>query len=165
MDETFLTTSLRGASRKYLFFDLDINSSQPLISAMQQAATLCFGSEADIDVSAATQRAFQKRLRATADLPCEVTNFGAQLFNDGDMGGMILVDQQQRWVAYQARPIDVGVFAIDCTQDVGALQSVRDCFFSIDDVRGWLLQRAKRERDMVFNAGEGFLAALVENYS
>jgi hypothetical protein len=151
--------------KKYLFFDADINSSQPLILAMQQASTACFGLDLEIDVYTSFGRTLLKRLKAPSDWAHEITRLGDRLFEDGDMGGMILVDRQRRWVAYQARPVDVGVFAIDCLLDLQSIEGVRDGFFSIDDIKGWLLQLTQRDRDLVDGFGKDYLTALVANYS
>ena len=77
---------------------------------------------------------------------------------------MLLVDTKGRWVAYQSRPVDVGILAIDNEGGLNDFKNLKDYFFDLDDIYGWLEQRTARDIGLVQGLGANFLAALVKNY-
>ncbi|MBB4428207.1 hypothetical protein GGD66_006793 [Bradyrhizobium sp. CIR48] len=151
--------------KQYLFFDTDICTSKPLAVAIRQATTICLGSDADMDVFASSSRSFLARLTRDADWTLGIFALGNAMLDEGDVYGLALVDSQNRWAAYQASPVDVGIFAIDSSQQLMSIEDIKDCFFSLGDVRGWLSRRTQRDRELVDSFGEGFLTMLQANYS
>ncbi|WP_271585406.1 hypothetical protein [Bradyrhizobium sp. CCBAU 45389] len=151
--------------KQYLFFDADICTSKPLAAAIRQATAICLGSDTDMDVYATSSRSFLARLTSDADWTLGITALGNAMRDEGDVYGLALVDSQNRWAAYQASPVDVGIFAIDSSQQLMSVDAIADCFFSLGNVRGWLSRRTPRDREVVDSVGEGFLTALQDNYS
>ncbi|MGL3107508.1 hypothetical protein [Bradyrhizobium sp. BR 1432] len=149
----------------YFFYDIDLNSSEAIISALRQVAVVCSGLDFEIDVYASSTRRFLASLDEASNLPCEIKKLGRAMCDDGDMGGMSIVDRRKRWAIYQERPIDLAVLAVECDVDLRGIAAVRDCFFTIGDVRNWLSMRTARDRELVDVLGSGFLSALVESYS
>ncbi|WP_068676014.1 MULTISPECIES: hypothetical protein [unclassified Variovorax] len=151
--------------QKYLFFDADITSSKPMISAVREVAAACFDEELEVDVFARSSRSLLARLGGDADWPVDISRLGKALRDGGDVDGMILVDVKKRWVIYQSRPVDVGVFAIDSDRVPDGTEVVRDNFFNKEDISLWLLRRTARDVELVESFGAGFLATLLSNYS
>jgi hypothetical protein len=150
---------------QYLFFDIDVTTSEPLIVAVRQVVMACFGSALEVDVYKSSDRSFLKRLGADEEWAQEIMMLSRAMRKEGDVDGMILLDGQNRWILYQLRPVDFGVFAIDCHQDLMSIAAILECFFALDDVKDWLSRRTSRDKEMVHTEGEGFLAALRDNYS
>ncbi|MFK4501617.1 hypothetical protein ABIF86_005908 [Bradyrhizobium japonicum] len=150
---------------QYLFFDADISTSKPLIAAIRQAATACFGSDVDADVYASSSRSFLMRLGGDLDWPLEINALHKAMLKDGDVYGLVVVDSENRWAVYQPSPVDVGVLAIDCLQDLMNIEVVKASFFSLDDIKGWLSYQTPGDHDLVDSFGEGFLTALLGDYS
>lgn len=100
---------LTHSFRNYLFFDADITSSKPMISAVRNLVTACFGEELKVDVFARSSGSFLARLDRNADWPAYISRLGKTLRHEGDVDGMILVDMNRRWVVHQSRPVDIGV--------------------------------------------------------
>jgi hypothetical protein len=151
--------------RKYLFFDADITSSKPMISAVREVATACFGGKLEVDVFARSSRSLLGRLSGNAQWPAYVSSLGKGLRDGGDVDGMILVDTKKRWIIYQSRPVDVGVFAIDSHRVLYDMKVVRESFFSREDISRWLLRPTARDIELVESFGAGFLEILLNNYS
>ncbi|MCS3495931.1 hypothetical protein M2189_005110 [Bradyrhizobium japonicum] len=150
---------------QYLFFDADICTSQPLATAIRQATTICFGLDVDTDVYASSSRSYLRQLASDSDWPLEITALGNTMREEGDVDGLALVDSQDRWAAHQPSPVDVGVLAIDSSQELMSIEAVKDCFFSLNDIRGWLSRRTPRDRELVDVFGEEFLTTLLTDYS
>ncbi|WP_162588586.1 hypothetical protein [Variovorax sp. RA8] len=151
--------------KKYLFFDADISSSKPMISAIREVAVACFGEELEVEVFASSSRSLLARLDPSADWPVEISGLGKALRDGGDVDGMAFLDAKQRWIVYQSRPVDVGVFAIDSPQALDSIKAVRDSFFSKEDISSWLLRRTARDVELVESFGAEFLTILLSNYS
>jgi hypothetical protein len=151
--------------RKYLFFDADITSSKPMVSAVREVATACFGEELEVDVFARSSKSLLGRLSGNAEWPAYISSFGKALRDGADVDGMIFVDTKKRWIIYQSRPVDIGVFAIDSDRVLFDVKAVRESFFSREDISQWLLRRTARDIELVESFGAGFLEILLNNYS
>lgn len=149
----------------YFFSDIDLNSSESIISTLRQVAVVCSGLDSEVDVFASSSRRFLARLDNEASWPREIKKLSREMWVDGDTGGMFIIDRRKKWVIYQARPVDLAVLAVDCHADLRGISAVRDSFFTIGDVKNWLSLRTARDRELVDVFGSGFLSALVESYS
>lgn len=154
-----------GAFGRYLFFDTDIGSSDALISTLHEIAKVCLGLNLHVDVFASSNRIFLGRLDANSDWVVQINGINKALQNAGDCDGLILVDTSRKWVVYQRRPVDVGIFAFDCIKSLPSLESAIDeCFFGCNDIANWIVGRSQRDIDLVSNFGRDYLAALMRNY-
>ena len=150
---------------RHLFFDADIGSSDALISAVKEIAVTCFGVHFRAAVFACSDRTLLGWLDAEEDWLIKINKISKAMRDSGDWGGLILVEATQRWVVYQDRPVDVGVFAFDSNQDLqGIATIVNDNFFDRQDIAGWLSGRTQRDIDLIDNLGHDYLIALMENY-
>ena len=147
---------------KYLFFDADISSSEAMISAVREVVLFLFGLDVEAQVFASSNREFLAHLGKGVDWAVEISRLGKA--NRGDPGGLTLVDAKRRWIAYQSRPVDIGLFAIDCSAELDSIPGIKDSFFDCLDISGWLRRQTPRDADLVEGFGAVFLAALVKNY-
>lgn len=149
----------------YLFFDADLSSSDALISALREIVVVCFDMDVEAEVISSATRSFIVHLGKDALWQRDICRIGKTSRDRGEVGGLTLLDSRKRWVAYQSRPVDVGVFAFDCRQKLGAMQVAKDSFFDCVDVSRWLLQSTASDADLVKSMGEVFLRTLVKSYS
>ena len=150
---------------RYLFFDADISSSDALISTLYEVAKACLGPTLKVEVFASSNRIFLGRLDANSNWVAQINGINKTLRTSGDCDGLILVDTSRKWVVYQRRPVDVGVFAFDCVEGLSGLESaIDDCFFGCDDIAHWIVGRSQRDIDLVNNFGRNYLATLMKNY-
>lgn len=149
---------------QYLFFDSDISSSESMILAIQEVVSKCFGLDVEVDVYAGSNRRFVTHIGDVDKLKGKVIRVGECLRDAGDFGGLILLDTKMRWIAYQSRPVDVGIFAIDNGRALEGFEAMKENFFDCSDISGWLTQRTARDADLVQGFGAEFLAILVQNY-
>lgn len=149
---------------QYLFFDADITSSEAVISAVRGVVTACFGPDVETEIFASSTRTSLALLGRGAEWPVEISRLGKALRDAGDFGGMILVDALGRWAAYQSRPVDIGILAIDSRGALDGVEAVKDDFFDCADISGWLAQRTARDIDLVQGFGAELLTTLVKNY-
>ncbi len=150
---------------KYLFFDADICSSNALISTLQEIAGTCFSLHSQVDVYASSSGIFLGILGSGEDWITGILEFAKKLQNDGDFGGLILMDACQKWIVYQPRSVDVGIFAFDCAENVEEIvPSLKDSFFGCKEILAWSKGETQRDIDMreIFDAN--FLNALMMNY-
>ena len=69
----------------------------------------------------------------------EITAITDRLVQSGDYNGLVLIDSSLRYAIYQARPIDLGIFAIDAEPNWELLSvDTRDCFIRVRDIESWL---------------------------
>ncbi|NDZ12401.1 hypothetical protein [Variovorax sp. WS11] len=159
------TKVLARPFEKYLFFDADISSSGPMISAVRDVVVACFGLDVEVEIFASSNRISLARLEKGMDWPVEIFRLGRAIRESGDTGGLTLVDTKRRWVAYQSRPVDTGIFAIDCHAELDGIQAMKDSFFDCANISIWLSRRTLRDADLVQSFGTEFLAMLIRNYS
>lgn len=150
---------------RYLFFDADVGSSDALISTLYVVAKACFGKSLRVDIFASSNRVFLGRLDVNSNWVFEINNLSKALHITGDCDGLILVDASRKWVVYQKRPVDLGVFAFDCCEGMTDLEVViEDCFFGCSDIASWLVGNSPRDIDLVNSFGRDYLVALVKSY-
>jgi len=149
---------------KYLFFDADISSSEAMICGVRDVAITCFNGDVEVQVFSSSTRSLLFQLGKRMDWSVEISRLGKANRDSGDAGGLTLVDAKRRWIAYQSRPVDVGLFALDCRVELSSIQGVKDSFFDCIDISHWLRRRAPRDADLVDGFGADFLTALVKNY-
>ena len=149
---------------QYLFFDADISSSEAMISAVRNVVISCFDLDVEVQIFASSNRAFLAQLGKCMDWSDEISRLGKTNRESGDAGGLTLVDAKRRWIAHQSRPVDIGIFAIDCHAELGGVQGMKDSFFDCVDISNWLRRQTPRDADLVAGFGEDFLATLVKNY-
>jgi hypothetical protein len=150
---------------KYLFFDTDISTSQDLISAIRSVVTTSFGNDVEASVFASANRIFLGYLKKEMNWPNELFRLTEIKNETVDAGGLAIMDMSRRWIAYQSRPVDLGIFALECSIELGDLQSIKDNFFDCISISSWLMQRTSRDADLVRGFGANYLATLVKNYS
>lgn len=154
-----------NAFGRYLFFDADLRSSDALISTLHDIAKVCLGENLKIGVFASSSRILLGRLDANSNWIVEINEINKMLRRTGDTDGLILVDASQKWVVCQKRPVDLGIFAFDCTKVLPDIESaMADCFFGCSDIANWLVEKTPRDIDLVNNFGRNYLAGLVRNY-
>lgn len=149
---------------KYLFFDADISSSETMISGLRDLTVSCFDVDVEVEVFASSTRSLLVQLGKRVDWSVDISRLGKENRDSGDAGGLTLVDAKRRWIAYQSRPVDVGLFALDCRVELSSIQGVKDSFFDCIDISRWLRRQAPRDADLVDGFGVDFLTALVKNY-
>jgi hypothetical protein len=149
---------------KYIFFDADISSSEEMISAVRDVVIWCFDSDIDFQVFSSSSRDFLGHIQNSVDWLTEISRIGKAIRESGDVGGLTLVDSKKRWVAYQSRPVDIGVFAIDCPTNLSRMQGIKDSFFDCVDISIWIRQETPRDADLATSFGEEFLVELLKNY-
>jgi len=149
---------------KYLFFDADISSSGAIISGVRDVVISCFDVDVEVQVFASSTRSLLVQLGRRVDWSVEISRLGKANRDSGDAGGLTLVDAKRRWIAYQSRPVDVGILALDCRVELSSIQGLKDSFFDCIDISHWLRRQAPRDADLVDGFGADFLTALVKNY-
>jgi hypothetical protein len=150
---------------RYLFFDIDVRSSDILISTLYQVAKTCLGTNLDVHVFACSDRNHLARLNVESNWVAEINAIHKALDIVGDCDGLILVDASRKWVVYQKRPVDIGIFAFDGTSELLSLESaIADCFFGCRDIAKWLTGKSPRDISLVNQFGSNYLAALLKNY-
>jgi hypothetical protein len=151
--------------KQYFFFDADISSSAAMISAVQDAVVSCFNRDHEVQVFSSSNGHLVGRLDRRIDWSIGICLLGKKIRESGDVGGVALVDESLRWIAYQRRPVDIGIFAIDCDVEIRSIPSVADSFFDRSDILGWLDGKSQRDIDLVGSFGREFLVRLAENYN
>jgi RHS repeat-associated protein len=149
---------------KYLFFDADISSSEAMICGVRDAVISCFDVDVEVQVFASSTRSFLGQVGKPVDWSAEISRLGKANRDSGDAGGLTLVDAKRRWIAYQSRPVDIGLFALDCHAELSGIPGVKESFFDCMDISDWLRRDTPRDADLVDGFGADFLAALVRNY-
>jgi hypothetical protein len=149
---------------KYLFFDADISSSEELISGVRDVVISCFDVDVEVQVFTSSTRSLLVQLGARVDWSVEISRLGKAIRDSGDAGGLTLVDAKRRWIVFQSRPVDVGLFALNCSAELSSISRVKDSFFDCIDISDWLCQRTPRDADLVGGFGADFLTAMVKNY-
>jgi hypothetical protein len=150
----------------FLFFDADICTSAPLISAVQAVAKVSNGLQSTVKVFNSANRQLLGCLNLTCDLPAEIKKMSEEMNASGYHGGLILVEAQKRWALYQKRPVDMGVFAFDGDQDLRPISTItNDYFVRHQDIALWLSGETQRDIDLVDGFGRNFLTELIKNYS
>lgn len=165
LDSVFPQFIFSKAFDYYLFFDADIGSSEALISTLKKAASVCLAKGFYVDVFAASSQVFLGRLDANLDWVAPVSEFNKALRNVGDCDGLIFADETRKWVVYQKRPVDIGVFAFNGAEGFPGLEAAIDeSFFNCNDIANWLRGASARDVDLANGFGRDYLAELMKNY-
>jgi hypothetical protein len=135
-----------------------------MLMAIKEVVGKCFGLDVEVEVYAGSNREFVAHIGDVEKLRGDVIRVGEALRDAGDFGGLILLDTKLRWIVYQSRPVDVGIFAINGGRTLEGGDAVKEDFFDCSDISGWLTQRTARDADLVRGFGAEFLAMLVQNY-
>lgn len=149
---------------QYLFFDVDISSSKSMILAVEDILGECFGLDLETEIYKSSSRELIARISSKEEWCASILRAGKAIRNDGDFGGLILLDSKIRWIVYQSRPVDMGIFAINNKIVSGKINNIKEDFFDIADISGWLARRTARDNDLVQGFGADFLEKLVNNY-
>lgn len=149
----------------HLFFDLDMRFDQVIIGAIRELALNCVGASARLALFSNTQKALLGWLEFDDDWPSMIAAMSDQLVESGDYNGLVLIDTSRRFVAYQDRPVDMGVVAFDADIKWHSLsEDARDCFTLPKDIEAWLDGRSDRDVSLASYYGREFLAALLKDY-
>lgn len=151
---------------RYFFFDADIGSSNKLITTLQDVAGICFDMNFSVSVFAASNLTLMGKLEKNDNWLGQISKFNKWLRDAGDCEGLILIEASRTWIAYQKRPVDVGVFALNYIEDFQSFGvDLDDCFFTGEDIAKWLIGRSPRDIDLVKGFGSDYLTTLMKCYS
>lgn len=151
--------------KKYMFFDADISSSKIMAGAVQDAVASCLGRDCNAYVFGSSDGRTVGGLDGSEDWPGRLSLLGKVSREVGNADGFTLIDVKGRWIAYQSRPVEIGIFGIDCDCDLRSIRGVMDSFFDLTDISNWLNGTSARDKDLVEGFGKDFLIRLIENYS
>lgn len=143
----------------YMFFDADIGSSKEMLNAIMGLIFAEFGGDMSVKVFSSANWRLLGILEKEIEWGGEISGIGKALRDSGEYGGIILLDSLHRWVAYQSRPVDMGVLAIN-----GSVNVRDDDFFSCQDIASWLEMKTDRDKSLVKGFGKRFLQALIKEY-
>lgn len=130
--------------------------------------TACFGPDVEAEVFTSTDKKFIKCLDCYTNWSAEINDIGNSLRAERYVDGIALADPLRRWVVYQNRPVDIGIFSIDCDKDFIYSQAVKDFFFDSSDISNWLKRRKLNKIHWVEKMERldvQFLEILLRNYS
>lgn len=150
---------------KYLFFDIDIRSSGDLISILQATAVANLVSNFQVNIFSFTDRLYQGCLNSTTDWALEIQATNKKMKNRGDYEGLILADENGKWIAYQSSPVDIGILAFtSLTELPERVLPLGQFFFSCSDISNWVASESPRNKNLVINFGRDYLVLLIQNY-
>lgn len=152
---------------RYYFFDNDIGSSEHLINATKTiiCQTLQFSGAANVFSS--TDFRYWGDLSATDNWVVRINNLRLTMENDGDFGGMIILDERKQWAIFQWYPVDIGVLGINSRRELDNISNIiHDCFFDCTILSQWF-KKSKRHEGFLESLGldSTFVMQLIENYS
>lgn len=151
--------------RRHLFFDSDICASCELIGAVKEIARICIGPEGSLAIFSASMRSFLGWIELVEDWPSRIGSIVEVMRRAGDYGGLQIVDATGRLAIYQARPVDMGVFAFDGEVDWKEVPAgVREGFVDSQEIQFLLDGDSERATSAVDNFGREFLQRIAENY-
>ena len=149
----------------YAFFDLDIATSLELAVGLMKLIEDCADSGEQVSIFSAESREHLGTLTMGRDWADGVLQVGRSLRGKGDCGGMILVPVSGKWLAFQSRPVDVGVIALNCDDKLSLQKSgVDECFFDCGDIAEWMTGTTDRDANLRENYGDWLLQGLIVNY-
>lgn len=150
---------------QYLFSDVDIVSCVPMIDSVRAIMNCCNYLDAGVDVFSSWNREHLFHLDAAMDWPTELIQLRKVMHNDGDHGGLTLLDSKCRWIAYQYFPVEIGILAIESRLDLSLIAGVKDSFFSCSDLVRLCRRENQHDIDLVDdNFGLDVLNSLIKNY-
>lgn len=148
----------------YLFFDNDICTSECLIGALNY---LIFNSPFEVAsayVYSSSDYNYLGSLNADDNWVSKIFLLSKSMNDDGDYGGLIILDASNDWCLFQRTPVDDGVLGIN---DDSLLKSeiVNDNFFNYENINEWLSQNTLQDIELVKGSGKDYLESLILNYS
>lgn len=149
----------------YAFFDLDIATSPELAVGLKKLIEDCADSGEQVSIFSAESREHLGTLTVGSEWENGVLQVGRSLRAEGDCGGMILVPVSRKWLAFQSRPVDIGVIALNCDAKLSSQKlGVDDCFFDCGDIAEWMIGTTERDANLRENYGDWLLRGLIVNY-
>ena len=128
--------------------------------------TRCLEPASGVAVFSYTKRTLLGWLEPDDDWLSEITAITDRLVQSGDYNGLVLIDSSLRYAIYQARPIDLGIFAFDAEPNWELLSvDTRDCFIRVRDIESWLNDNSEGNASLASFYGRDVLEALIRNYS
>jgi hypothetical protein len=150
---------------QYLFSNVDLGSSRPMIEAVRAIVSCCDYLDADVHVFVSWDRSYLAHLDIQMDWHDEMSRHRKVVQDNVGYSGLTLLDSKHRWIFYQYYPLEIGVFAINSQLEFGLIEGVKDCFFSCNDLARWSRRETQQDIDLVDdNFGLYVLTALIKNY-
>lgn len=151
---------------QYLFFDNDICTSDDLINATQFIICECFSPDSVASVFAYSDLHYLGRLGTSDDWVAKIPALSALMYDSGDYGGLIIIDNKQQWALVQSTPVEDGVLAINSDKQVSKMPNILDeNFIDCNAIRKWLLEREERDKNLVKKLGRDYLMEVLKNYN
>lgn len=110
---------------------------QIFIESLRRLVAAYFVENFDADVFSSSTLNFIGSIKYASDWVDELFQINRENIKN-DAGGLIVQDENRRWVAHQRYPSGFGVFAFNSTRDIGEITELKDSFFDANDVFNWL---------------------------
>lgn len=150
---------------KYLFFDVDLCSSEPLINLIQEVISNNFEEGDDALVFSVLDGNLLGKLGVGEIWVNKIKALVKDMRASGDHHGIALIGVSGEWVAYQARPVDDGVFAFNCKSELLSLAvRLQQYFFDRSIVCAWSSNESMRGKSVNEGFGREYLSMLLENF-
>lgn len=150
---------------KYLFFDMDLSSSKSLIKIVQEIVVNNLQPNAAAKAFSASEGVLMGELDGTENWENKIAVWVKILRDHGDHHGIVLMGASGGWIAYQARPVDIGVFAFNYRE--GSTYSIdrwREYFFDRSVIFNWISNNSMHEASMIAGIEREYLSALLNNF-
>lgn len=150
---------------RHLFFDIDICTSDELMLTVQNVVRGCFGLDGGVEVYSALGHESLDQFYIAADWVASIMKCEKYLREAGNYNGLILIDVDKRWVLFQPRPVDLGIFAFNSQVMIEEfVPDVYDYFFSCADIRNWLSRKTEADVALAKATGSEVMNLLIKNY-
>lgn len=150
---------------RYFFFDNDICSSKDLIETIKTIVVKSFDVHFSADVFSSSGLLFLGQLNINEDWVTKLVTLSRKMNDDGDYGGLIIIEQEQRWIIFQKTPVDEGVIGINVSKSLETINNlIYENLVDCEVFRKWLKMKSKQDIDLVQTIGKEYLTQLIDNY-
>ncbi|EMN3919607.1 hypothetical protein REJ49_002391, partial [Citrobacter farmeri] len=150
---------------RYFFFDNDICSSKDLIETIKTIVVKSFDVHFSADVFSSSEFLFLGQLHINEDWVTKLSTLSRKMNDDGDYGGLIIIEQGQRWIVFQKTPVDEGVIGINASKSLETINNlIYENLVDCEVFRKWLKMKSKQDIDLVQTIGKEYLTQLIDNY-
>lgn len=152
---------------QYYFFDNDMGSSEYLINTTKTIISRALQFNGKANVFSSTGFRYWGVLSATDDWIVKIHDLRVNMEDNGDFGGMIIVDERKQWAIFQWYPIDIGVLAINSTSGLDTISDIiHEVFFDCTILGQWLEETRRHDGYLEsFGLDSAFVMQLIENYN
>jgi hypothetical protein len=150
---------------QYIFSDVDIVSHPVMSKIIRNIVNVSGYNDASVEVYSSWDRNHLFHLEGHMSWADEFKKLRSKMSDEGNYGGLILLDSKQRWIFYQYVSVELGVFAIDSRLDFANIEDVKDCFIDCSDLARFSRRETQDAREIFdHNLGMYMVENLIKNY-